>query len=403
MRDLLVAVLSLALLAPSTCAQSLLGVDSALEGGPAVDDPTARAALDAFLKVYWQDGAHLVSKDEPEAPAARPEPSNPWEWIKDKAGRIWDRVRGAGKAMAHLDKADFWWVPHFMEMALDAYELSGDARDRALLEALRDGMHAHYFWRTNAFNDDLGWWMLASIRAYEVTHDGRWLDDAKMLHEAIRTSKDATFGGGVHWKRDGTRFKNVPINAPFVIASVKLWRATKDAHYRRDALEVHEWMVRTLWHDGPLDDGIDDRGHQTAAYTYNYGTFIGACLAVYDETGDARQLEYARTAARWAIEHLAPGGIVKDEGSGDGAGFKMILTRYLAELAVRPGGEGLADFLDANARAAWEHRRARDSIMGYDWSKPAPESGIQSFTAAAGVDLILQARKVRRRAAPAHP
>ena len=74
----------------------------------------------------------------------------------------------------------------------------------------------------------------------------------------------------------------------------------------------------------------------------------------------------------------------------------MILTRYLVDLVGRPGGEKYAEFLDNNAHAAWEHRRQRDDIMGYDWSKLPPDLHVQSFTAAAGVDIILQSRKAHR-------
>jgi predicted alpha-1,6-mannanase (GH76 family) len=412
MRDLLVFALLAALASPLS-AQTLLGVGSDMPAAPVTSPPsqavgpidaaTSRAALDAFLAVYYDADSGIVSKREKPAPPVREEPSNPWEWIQDKWSRAWDRVKQIGRDVAKTDKADFWWVPHYMEMATDAFELSGDTRDRELLIKMREGFTKYYFWRTNTFNDDLAWWMLASIRAFEVTQDARFRDDAVMLHAAILKSKDDTYGGGIHWKSDGTRFKNVPINAPFVIASMKLAKATGDARYRQVGLEVHDWMVRTLWHDGPLDDGVDDKGHQTAAYTYNYGTFLGACLAVYDETGDAAELARATKAADWAIANLAPGGIVKDEGAGDGAGFKMILTRYLAELAVRPGGEKYAQFLHANARAAWQNRRGRDSVMGYDWSKPAADGSLESFTAAAGVELLFHSRKAARSGAPAPP
>ena len=156
--------------------------------------------------------------------------------------------------------------------------------------------------------------MLDALRIYEVTQEKQWLDDGKKLHARIREYYDGTYGGGVWWKRDGTRFKNVPINAPYVIASMKLVKLTGEDRYKKDAVEVYTWMESKLFHKPVVEDGINDTGLVSSAYTYNYGTFVGASVAMYDETGDARYRENAVSAADHAIATLAPGGIVKDEG-----------------------------------------------------------------------------------------
>lgn len=403
------AVIVLLLSIAPACGQSLLGVDSANDrqgvavepaalATQALDAATARTAFDAFLKVFFISDQGICRKVEVE-PAPRPQPHNPWEWIGDKLDRARDWVVEESRESIRLHKADYWWVPHFIEMAADSYELTGEARDRDFAKTMNDALFSpYYYWWFNSFNDDLAWHMLSCLRMHDVTNDPQWLEDGKKLYHRIREYKDGEYGGGVWWKRDGTRFKNVPVNAPFVIGACKLFQKTGDPLYKTDALEVYAWTEENLTKpDGTVLDGRNDSGIVPNGYTYNAGTWVGASLGLYELTRDTRYLTNATKAADWALATMAPNGIVKDEGAGDGAGFKMILTRYLVDLATRPGGEKYAEFLDKNAASAWANRRQKDQIMGYNWAQPAAGTGIQSFTAAAGVDIILQSRLVHKR------
>lgn len=404
-----IAIIALLISIAPAWGQSLLGVDSANDrqgvgtepaapATSALDAATARTAFDAFLKVYYVPDQGICRKVDVQ-PENRPQPNNPWEWIGDKLDRAGDWIARESQELIQLHKACYWWVPHFMEMAADSYELTGEQRDRDFAKTMNDALFSiYYYWKFNSFNDDLAWHMLGCLRMHDVTNEGFWLEDGKKLYHRIREYKDGVFGGGVWWKRDGTMFKNIPVNAPFIIGAMKLYKKTGDQQYKTDALEVYNWCEANLIEpDGRVLDGRNENGLVRAAYTYNQGTWIGASMALYDDTKEVRYMRNAILAANWGMENLAPNGIVKDEGAGDGAGFKMIMTRYMVELAQRPEGTRYLEFLDRNAASAWSNRRQRDQIMGYNWAQPAPSGEIQSFTAACGVDIILQSRLAHKR------
>src|SRR5579883_1982739 len=285
---------------------------------PATD---ARKALEAFVTVYWDPNGQDVWKNS-------------------------DHQAHNGNLYS-----DFWWQAHFVELALDAWEATGDPNDLRLVAQLHDGFVAQHATWTNDFDDDLCWWALALAHAFEATGDTRYRDRAVTLFDSIAAFEDQTYGGGLWWKRNGTNAcKNVCINCPFVMTALHLYAWTGDATYLDRAKRVYAWVQSRLTSGATVDP-----------------SYLAAADAAADQ----------------AIASLTTNGILKDEGDGDGAGFKMILTRYLARLAQR-GRPQLAAFLATNAAAAWSNRRP-DDLMGRNWGAPAPTTFIQSFAAASAV------------------
>jgi predicted alpha-1,6-mannanase (GH76 family) len=289
--------------------------------------------------------------------------------------------------------SDFWWGAHLLETTLDAYDLTGAASERKLVDDHYDGFTATHDWTKNAYNDDLCWWALALAHAYEATGEARFRDRAASIFQSIAAFEDQTYGGGVWWKRDGTGTgKNVCINGPYVMTALHLYAWTGDASYLDRARAVQAWLTARLATGGNVLDTVHGTGSGTATtvqLTYNYGTYLGASLALFDATGDATFLADANAAADRAVATLTVNGVLRDEGRNDGAGFKMILTRYLVKLAQH-GAPRFATFLAANADAAWSNRRA-DGLMDHDWTHPAPATPIQSFAAASAVSVQLHA------------
>jgi predicted alpha-1,6-mannanase (GH76 family) len=323
----------------------------------------ARKALEAFVTVYWDPNAHDVWKNS-------------------------DHQAHNGDLYS-----DFWWQAHFVETALDAWEATGDPNDLVLVAQIYDGFVAQHASWTNDFDDDLCWWALALAHAFEATLDTRYRDRAVTLFDSIAAFEDQTYGGGLWWKRNGTDAgKNVCINCPFVMTALHLYAWTGDPTYLDRAKRVYSWVQSRLTSGGSVGDSIHGPGAgglSNDQFTYNYGTFVGASLGLADATGDPSYLAAADAAADQAIATLTTNGVLKDEGDGDGAGFKMILSRYLARLAQR-GRPKLATFLATNAAAAWSNRRG-DDLMGRDWGAPAPATFIQSFAAASAVDVQFHA------------
>jgi predicted alpha-1,6-mannanase (GH76 family) len=298
--------------------------------------------------------------------------------------------------------ADFWWEAHFFETTLDAYEATGNASYRALLDQIYDGfvqMRPDFKFYTsfdNRYTDDLGWWAHALARANELTGEARFRDRAISIFSSLSLFEDATYGGGVWWRRDGgSPQKNMCTNGPYTATAVELYKITGDTRYLTKAREVFAWLdAHFIQVDGTVLDDVGGAGtgagnFKGPDFTYDYGTFIGAAVALARATGDP---SYLKEATRAADHVMTKYPILPAEGSGDPAGFKMILTRNLVSLARAAGGaeqQKIAAFLVSNAQVAWDHRNAA-GVTDQDWSSPAG-AVVQSFAAASAVDAEFDA------------
>ena len=287
---------------------------------------------------------------------------------------------------------DFWWEAQMWEVVMDAYQRTNSAAYRQMIDDVYDGFVAQYPTWSDNYNDDLGWWALACIRAYNITGETRFRDESVSLFNSIWSYNSSTYGGGIWWTRDGSSAqKNVATNAPAVITAVKLKEATGDTTYLQKAQTLFSWMTATLVNNGHVYDHIEGSGSGSVVkwdFSYNSGTYIGAALALYGDTNNAAYLSDATSAADWATSYLTNGGTPMYEGVDDAGGFKMILCRYLNQLVSVYGQTKYLPFLQHNATQAWNHRRSADNLIGPDWSASAPSTYLQSLTAAAGVDIL---------------
>jgi predicted alpha-1,6-mannanase (GH76 family) len=130
-------------------------------------------------------------------------------------------------------------------------------------------------------------------------------------------------------------------------------------------------MVYDGWHPGGAVD--------TAEWTYNYGTVIGADVAL-------GEVDRARRVARAATRLVRPDGVLPDEGGGDRALFKGILARHLGALLVIAPDEAVRDLLLHNAEAAWQSR-SPDGLVGPDWAR-RPDQAVELSAQLSGVLLF---------------
>ena len=94
---------------------------------------------------------------------------------------------------------DFWWEAQLWELVMDAYERTGSAAHRKMIDDVYAGFVAYYPTFENNFNDDLGWWALATARAYEITDDAKYLNRSRSLFDRIRAEqapRSAAASGG---------------------------------------------------------------------------------------------------------------------------------------------------------------------------------------------------------------
>ncbi|HEY4034649.1 MAG TPA: glycoside hydrolase family 76 protein, partial [Ktedonobacteraceae bacterium] len=247
------------------------------------------------------------------------------------------------------------------------------------------------FTLANSYNDDVGWWAKASIRAFNLTHTSRYLNCAKRLFDLIYASWDTSkYGGGIWWTRSNPAQKNVATNAPVVITAVQLSIALSDSSYLTKAKSIYAWVKSKLTNgSGMVYDDYDSGTLRTWQFTYNYGTFIGAADALYQVTKNQSYLDDAKNAANKSGSSITTQGILQDEGEGDGGGFKGIYAQYLAELAITYHQSQYLGFLQKNATTAWAHRRPSDNLIGTSWTTiPAPSDTIQTHTAGSAVAIL---------------
>jgi len=243
----------------------------------------------------------------------------------------------------------------------------------------------------NDYNDDIGWWANANMRAFNITHGSHYLNCARRLFDLIYASWDtSSYGGGIWWTRSHPVQKNVATNAPAVITAVELSIALSDRSYLTRAESIYNWLKSKLTDgSGMVYDNYDSGTLRMWQFTYNYGTFIGAASALYKAAKNSSYLSDARNAANKSLSNVTTDGILKDEGVGDGGGFKGIYAQYLAELATTYHQSQYLKFLQMNATVAWTHRRNSDNLVGNNWATtPAPTDAIQTHTAGSAVAIV---------------
>lgn len=291
--------------------------------------------------------------------------------------------------------ADYWWEAQLWETVMDIYERTDSATYRTMIGDVYDGFLAAYpDWSENSFNDDIGWWALACLRAYDITSETRYLNTAKQMFDFIYTQYSSDYGGGIWWNRiNFLTQKNVATNATASIIAAKLSNALDDSSYMQKAVQLYTW-VKTTFYDGStgfVGDNISGEGNGTVAtweYTYNFGQFADASYELYLATQEEQYLSDAYKAIDWVLDKMTNDGILIYEGEDDCPAFKMIFSRTVAQIGYGENKTEYIQSLQRNATQAYNHRRT-DGLIGPDFSTtPDADASIQVIAAAAGVSIM---------------
>ncbi|MCD9021884.1 glycoside hydrolase family 76 protein [Cohnella silvisoli] len=295
---------------------------------------------------------------------------------------------------------DFWWEAQLWETVMDAYERTSSPTYRTMIDDIYTGFNAKYTnMMANVFNDDLGWWALACLRAYELTGTVEYLNRGSFLFDQIYSEWDTSYyNGGIWWRRDAhnpnvsaNAQKNMATNAPMVMTAIKLRYAYNNTAYLTKATQIYDWTKLKLTSGSKVNDHMEGTGAGIVKdwdFTYNYGTFLGAAVSLYQATGSSSYLTDANNAAQYVIDKMVSAQSLMYEGENDAAGFKMVFARNLNRLRVQGGQSQYLSFLQQNATQAWNHRRTSDNIIGSDWLRPTGSGYVQSLTAAAGASIL---------------
>ncbi len=297
----------------------------------------------------------------------------------------------------------YWPNAHVLHILVDGYLRTDDGsyvpKMKALVRGIRSKNGGTY---TNVFNDDMLWLGNSVMRAYNATNDDEYLDVAKFLWDDVLESYSDVMGGGIAWKKDTPFSKNAVSNGPTIILGMRLYEATGEEKYLNRAKDLYEWQKEHLvnpengvvWDNIQLIDG-NEVIQKDWVFTYNMGTWIGAGLRLYNETGDQTYLDDALLSARTTLTspQLTSSGILRNEGQGDGGLFKGIFVRYFTEMILDENisEEDQADFLDFlvfNGETFYKKGLSHPGMLSSsDWNS-APGNRVDLKTQLSGVMLV---------------
>jgi len=271
----------------------------------------------------------------------------------------------------------YWWQAHLLDNLVDAQVRDPDPeRLKSIARQIRGQRLRNLGRWGNDYYDDMAWLALALERAGRLTGVSRpgALDK---LAEQLLNAWVPEDGGGIPWRKQD-QFFNAPANGP-----AGLFLARHDDRLRR-AQQMADWIDETLIDPDThlVFDGIQSGSLVRAQYTYCQGVVLGLETELAVRTEDADHAERVHRLVAAVAEHMAPGGVIKGAGGGDGGLFNGILARYLALVTTALPRRGPEDekacetarsVVLSSTKAAWDNRQTVDGLplFGAFWERTA--------------------------------
>ena len=300
-------------------------------------------------------------------------------WLYNPSAKLYYRASDKSGIGAIWTQAVYW------DMAMNAYKRTGDSRYRQLVEDIYAGgaaQYANYDW-TNQNKwfiwDDMMWWIIALSRAYVVTGEQKFLDNATAgFHlewygdSALgRTGSFDSTTGGMEWAWT-QRGKTACINYPTVIGAMTLYECTRDTSYVSRAKIVYNWARHNLFDASSgrvADNKVDNNPADWTTHTYNQASCIGAAVLLFKHTGDSSYLNDALLAANYTRDKMCDAnGILPYEGGEEQGVYNAILAQYMIRLIVDCGRPEYLPWLRKNINTAYGRRDATTGLMGKNYN-----------------------------------
>ncbi len=133
-------------------------------------------------------------------------------------------------------------------------------------------------------------------------------------------------------------------------------------------------------------DGIKAGSLVRAQYTYCQGAVVGLETELAVRTGEERHAERVHRLVAAISREMAPEGVLKGAGGGDGGLFAGVTARYLALAATSLPGDTpeseetratAANVVLKSAQSAWDYRQTVDGLplFGPFWDRAADMPG----------------------------
>lgn len=259
----------------------------------------------------------------------------------------------------------YWWQAHLLDCLVDAQVRDPQPeRQKTIARQIRGHRFRNNLSWVNDYYDDMAWLALALERAGRLAGVQR-PGALKKLAEQFLNAWVPEDGGGIPWRKQD-QFFNAPANGPAAIFLARYDRL-------RRAQQMSDWIDETLIDPQThlVFDGIKGGSMVRAQYTYCQGVVLGLETELAVRTRDADHAKRVHRLVAAVRDHMAPDGVIKGAGGGDGGLFNGILARYLALVATAlpqndPDDAAACDtartLVLTSAQSVWDNRQTVDGL-----------------------------------------
>ncbi|KAK8040120.1 glycoside hydrolase family 76 protein [Apiospora rasikravindrae] len=241
---------------------------------------------------------------------------------------------------------------------------------------------------SNGYYDDMGWWAMAWIKAYDVTGNKTYLATAEALFADMTTGWGTNCSaGGMWWDKKHTHIDPI---ADTLFLEVAAWLANrvpadKKSHYADWAVRAWDGFRRSpMYVSGEgehyVTAGISVKtcrlGKNPHGYTYSNGALVSGLVALSIATGNRDYLQEAHLIAHTIMKIMSKDGVLREPNidqahPGQAAPqFKGVFMRGLMRLHAADPRPEYRDFAQRCADSIWDKNRQGDAELGPDWNGP---------------------------------
>ncbi len=241
--------------------------------------------------------------------------------------------------------------------------------------------------------DDTGWWALAMLKMYDLTHDGKYLEYAVLDAEYLQSFQSGACGGGIIWDIPSRTYKNAISNELFLSLAAGLANRLPDAKQRAKwqgvAKAQYSWFVQSGMINSVnlINDGLTDacKNNAGVVWTYNQGVILGGLVELFTADGHKREyLDLATKIARAVTLSSAfnSDGVLVESCEGaqkcntDQDAFKGIFARNLDKLNRLTPGMPYTAYLKRQAASAYAKARNATDFYGVQWTGPVGQANV---------------------------
>ena len=259
----------------------------------------------------------------------------------------------------------YWWQAHLLDCLVDAQVRDPKPeREQMIARQIRGHRMRNNLRWINDYYDDMAWLAIALERAERLAGVGR-PKALEKLSEQFLNAWVPEDGGGIPWRKQD-QFFNAPANGPAAIFLARYDRL-------RRAQQMSDWLDETLIDPEThlVFDGIKGGSMVRAQYTYCQGVVLGLETELAVRTEDADHAKRVHRLVAAVRDNMAPEGVIRGAGGGDGGLFNGILARYLALVATALPQNDADDaaardtaktLVLKSAESAWDNRQTVDSL-----------------------------------------